>query len=51
MPRVIDKNKADDQDEVIDKNSPAQAIKPDLPYLFIFYLFPGKGNKEQTKRH
>jgi hypothetical protein len=48
---VIDKNKADDQDQVIDKNGRAQTIKPYMSYLFIFDLFPGEGNKEQPQRH
>ncbi len=51
MPGVIDKNKADDQDQVIDKDGPAQAIKPDMPYLFVFDLLSGESNKEQTQRH
>ena len=51
MRSVIDKNKTDDQDQVIDKDSSAQAIKPYMPYLFVFYLFSGEDNKEQTQRH
>ena len=49
MRRVIDKNKADDQDQVIDKDGPAQAIKPYMPYLFVFDLFAGEGNKKQAQ--
>jgi len=48
---VIYKDKADDQDQVIDKDGPAQAIKPNMPYLFVFDLFTGKGNKKQAQRH
>ena len=51
MRGVIDKNKANDQDQVIYKDGPAQTIKPYMPYLLIFDLFTGESNKEQTQRH